>query len=135
VAAQVEPARVSHFTPNLDRRLKILAVDDDVLILMNTAAMLEDLGHEVLEASTGAEALDLLRADHAIDLLITDQSMPNMLGTQLAHFAAEIRPDLPVILATGYGEIPTETRLQITKLEKPYTQALLAQMVEAVMTV
>jgi hypothetical protein len=65
------------------RRLRILAVDDDDLVLMNTTAMLEDLGHVVLEAHSGAQALQILRME-AIDLLVTDQDMPNMTGLQLA---------------------------------------------------
>jgi CheY-like chemotaxis protein len=64
--------------------LKILAVDDDGLILMNTVALLEDLGHEVLEAISGQEALELIGENPDLDLLITDQAMPKMTGTQLA---------------------------------------------------
>ena len=58
------------------RRLTILAVDDDDLVLMNTSAMLEDLGHAVLEAHSGVEALQILKREPAIDLLVTDQAMP-----------------------------------------------------------
>ena len=57
----------------------MLAVDDDGLVLFNTTAMLEDLGHTALEARSGQEALDILRK-HAVDLVITDQAMPQHVG-------------------------------------------------------
>ena len=52
------------------RPLRVLAVDDDALVLFNTAAMLEDLGHTVLQANSGAVALELLR-HHSVDMIIT----------------------------------------------------------------
>jgi len=67
---------------------------------MSTVGMLEDLGHEVLEAHSGDRALEILRDRRTIDLLVTDYSMPRMNGVQLAAAAREIRPDLPVLLAT-----------------------------------
>jgi PAS domain S-box-containing protein len=106
-------------------RLKILAVDDDGLILMNTAALLEDLGHEVLEASSGEMAVAILRHHPDIDVLITDQAMPKMTGTQLADLATDLRSDLPIILASGYGDIPPGSQQRIVKLGKPFTQAML----------
>ncbi len=113
--------------------LKILAVDDDALILLNTAALLEDLGHEVLEATSGKEALEILEEHEDIDLLITDQAMPNMTGTQLVEQAALFRPALPIILATGYGELPPGFEGKILKLTKPFSQAVLeAAVIEAV---
>jgi len=66
------------------RSRTILAVDDDALVLMNTVAMLEDLGHSVFEAYSGKEALELMRQEESIDLVITDQAMPQMSGVQLA---------------------------------------------------
>ena len=66
------------------RPLAVLAVDDDALVLMNTSAMLEDLGHTVFEAKSGQEALGILREEE-IDLVITDQAMPHMTGAQLAE--------------------------------------------------
>ena len=105
--------------------LKILAVDDDALILMNTAALLEDLGHEVLEASSGEMAIEILRQNTNVDVLITDQAMPKMTGTQLADLATELRGDLPIILASGYGDVPPGSQQRIVKLGKPFTQGML----------
>jgi len=105
-----------------DRPLTVLLVDDDALILMNTAALLEDLGHRVIEANSGAEALDLFRANPGIDLLITDQAMPAMTGSELIATVRGARPDLPIVLATGYGEMPDEMSGAVHRLGKPFNQ-------------
>ena len=111
------------------RRMTVLAVDDDSLVLMNTCAMLEELGHTVLQAESGLEALHLLRARPDIGLLITDQAMPEMTGLQLSQTAKVERPELPVILATGYAEMPKGADPSLRRLAKPFTQAELAQVV------
>ncbi|WP_077146337.1 PAS domain-containing protein [Sphingopyxis sp. KK2] len=116
------------------RRHVVLAVDDDAIILMNTAALLEDLGHEVLEAASGDEALELLEARPDIDLLITDQAMPGMTGSELIAAVQAGRPDLPVILATGYGETPATNGLDIQRLGKPYGQSDLRMAIEAIVS-
>jgi PAS domain S-box-containing protein len=103
----------------LPRRLTILAVDDDLLLLTNLSAMLEVLGHEVFEASSGRQALEILRRNSAIDLLITDQGMPRMSGLELIAAVKSERPDLPVILATGYAELPPGSP-SFPRLAKPY---------------
>ncbi|RTL48695.1 MAG: PAS domain-containing sensor histidine kinase [Bradyrhizobiaceae bacterium] len=113
------------------RSLNVLAVDDDGLVLMNTAAMLEDLGHTVFEASSGRQALAILQERDNIDLVITDQAMPVMTGSQLAEAIRAQRPDLPIILATGYAEIPQGKDLALPKLAKPFLQEDLAQAVRA----
>ena len=64
--------------------LTILAVDDDALVLLNTVAMLEDLGHVVRSAETAGAALEILKTDPDIELVLTDQVMPQMTGLQLA---------------------------------------------------
>lgn len=100
--------------------LTVLAVDDDVLVLMNTVMMLEDLGYQVLEASNGTDALKEIEG-RRIDLLITDQKMPNMSGAELISCARRRQPDLPAILATGYSEVQIESEGEsLLKLEKPF---------------
>lgn len=111
------------------RTLKVLAVDDDNLVLMNTTAMLEELGHSVLEASSAKGALESLRAHSDIDLIITDQAMPHMTGLQLAEAAKENFPDLPIILATGYAELPPGNGVNLVKLNKPFSEVELARAV------
>ncbi len=105
---------------------RVLVVDDDQLISMATADMLEDLGHTVIEASSGQAALKLLRRRTDIDLVITDHAMPGMTGTDLARQIRSHWPDLPVILATGYADLPNEEDPGWPRLSKPYHQGELA---------
>ena len=108
------------------RPIAILTVDDDALVLLNTAAMLEDLGHVVYQAASGAEALALLDK-HDIDLLLTDFAMPQMNGVELADAVRARRPDLPVLLATGFAELGEGASPHMPRLAKPFTQAELAR--------
>src|SRR6185437_12695991 len=87
IAEELPPVAASVCEPQMiaSRPLKILAVDDDALVLLNTTAMLEELGHSVREAYSAKDALDILREDSSIELLITDQAMPQMTGMQLAE--------------------------------------------------
>jgi CheY-like chemotaxis protein len=109
------------------RPLRILAVDDDALVLFNTAAMLEDLGHTVYQVSSGSAALEVLRK-HEIDLVITDQAMPKMTGLQLLDAIRRQWPKLPVVLATGYAELPGGLTANVPKLNKPFTEDDLAEL-------
>jgi PAS domain S-box-containing protein len=102
--------------------LVVLAVDDDPLVLMNARAMLEDLGHTVVTATSGAEAIEVLDRVARVDLLITDQAMPNMTGLQLAAIVQEEWPGVPIIIATGYDEMPPGAHGRFEKLKKPYFQ-------------
>ena len=107
-------------------KLAVLVVDDDVLISMSTAMMVEDLGHEVVEVNSGSDALEVLCSDRKIDLLITDFSMPKMNGAQLARAAKEIRPQLRILLASGYAELPLNPAPDFPRIGKPYQQEQLA---------
>jgi CheY-like chemotaxis protein len=111
----------------------ILLVDDDALVCSATASTLADLGHRVFQAPSGRRALELLRAGTAVDLVLTDQAMPGMTGLQLA---AEIRaswPDLPIMLATGYADLPDRAGLKLPRLVKPYGQEEMAAAIAALM--
>jgi PAS domain S-box-containing protein len=107
-------------------RMTILVVDDDPLIALSTVGMLEDLGHEVIEAGSGAAALEILRNGARVDLMITDYSMPKMTGLQLAEAARALRPGLPILLATGYAELPPGSDLELPRMAKPYQQETVA---------
>jgi len=113
------------------RQLCILAVDDDSLVLANIAAMLEDLGHRVIAVGSGARAIEEIESTPAIDLVITDQAMPVMTGTQLIEVLRVRRPTLPVILATGFAELPQGLSNSIGRLSKPFTQRALAEALAA----
>jgi CheY-like chemotaxis protein len=112
--------------------LKVILVDDDRLVLSSTAAMLEDLGHEVIAVPSGQEALDIItHGEIPLDLVIADHLMPGMTGLQLAHAIRAVQPRLPVLLATGYGELPPETDATLPRLAKPFTQRQLAEAASA----
>jgi PAS domain S-box-containing protein len=113
--------------------LTVLVVDDDPLVLMNTAAMLEDLGHTVLEATSGPQALRVLRRSQDIDLVITDQIMPGMTGTQLIEAVQTDYAALPVIIASGFSELPEDGLAGRVRLNKPFKQAELAHALVATM--
>lgn len=91
--------------------------------------MLEDLGHIVLEANSGWQALAILEKDENVDLVITDQSMPGMSGTELARSIVELRPGLPVMLATGYHDVPEGAEMRLPQLAKPYDDVAVAKAV------
>lgn len=105
---------------------RILLVDDDVLIAMSSADMLMDLGHDVVEAHSGKEALDILNNGQVFDLMITDYSMPGMTGADLIKAARALNPDLPILLATGYADLPPGADIEVPRLGKPYSQDSLA---------
>ncbi len=100
----------------------ILVVDDDVLINMNTVDLIEDLGHATLEAYSGAQALTLLQCGVPVDVILTDYAMPGMTGVELASAAQALRPGLPVVLATGYADLPDGVKCALPRLAKPYDQ-------------
>ncbi len=111
----------------------ILVVDDDTLILMSTAAMLEDLGHAVIEAESAARALEILRAGTRVDLLVTDFAMPGMSGLDLVRAARTHRPELPALLVTGYAELPEGAADDLPRLAKPFGQEQLAAELSALL--
>ena len=107
---------------NVNRSAVILFVDDDPLIAMSTTEMLEDLGHRVIGANSARHALDILRSQQWIDLMVTDHVMPGMTGIELAVKSREVRPALPILLATGYADLPDGAPLDLPRLAKPYHQ-------------
>ena len=108
-ASRVEPLKArtevdSRTGPVLVEGLRILLVDDDDLIRESLGALLEAMGHKVLVASGGREGLDLMRAGHPVDLVILDMNMPDMNGAETLERILALRPDLPVLMATGYSD-------------------------------
>jgi len=84
---------------------RILFVDDEPFILQSMRIVLEQMGLDVTTFASSRQALDAFRADpDGFDLIITDQTMPELTGEELARECIAIRPDIPIILATGYSE-------------------------------
>ncbi len=115
------------------RPRSVLLVDDDLLVLSGTAAMLEDLGHAVTEAASPRAALEILRSAAHLDLMVTDFAMPGVNGLELAGAAREARPGLPVILATGFADLRGVVDPGLPRLAKPYGQEDLAARIAAVL--
>ncbi|MGF6113306.1 PAS domain S-box protein [Pseudomonas frederiksbergensis] len=109
--------------------LCVLVVDDDSLVLTSTSLLLEDLGHRVISATSGKQALEAFNSGHAIDLVITDMAMPHMNGAQLAQAIRVLKPDLPIILATGYAERLDGFVTELPRLSKPFTQLHLVEII------
>jgi CheY-like chemotaxis protein len=116
------------------RHCTVLLVEDDALVMAGTAAMLEDLGHAVVEATSGDAALSILRENAAIDLVITDHAMPGMTGMALAERLRADWPQLPVLLASGHAELPQRAGLNIPRLTKPFRRDELANAIADVVT-
>lgn len=114
----------------LPAALRVLAVDDDSLVLMTTSAMLEELGCHVMQADSAAHALELLERN-IIDVVITDQAMPQMTGVQLAREIRHRYVKLPVILATGYAEGLDGLPADFPILAKPFNEQTLARIIGA----
>jgi signal transduction histidine kinase/ActR/RegA family two-component response regulator len=113
---------------------RVLIVDDDLLVMTGTAAMIEDLGHTSIEAHSAAEALAKLASDSEIDVVITDHAMPTMTGLQLAACIQDRFPGLPIILATGYAELPIDpAKMGVLKLTKPCSQHDIAAAIHTAM--
>jgi PAS domain S-box-containing protein len=104
----------------------VLLVDDEQLVRASTADMLTDLGYRVVEAQTAEDALRKLDEELHVDILITDHLMPGMTGVELARAVARRRPDLRVLLISGYAEAEG-VGLEFVRLTKPFRQAELAK--------
>jgi CheY-like chemotaxis protein len=110
------------------RKLSLLLVDDHPEVRSTTAAVLEEMGHEVLQAANGAEALRVLKEnDCRSDLLITDYAMPHLSGTEFLREARTLCPDVPALIITGYAEANAidDRPAGVEILLKPFTPAML----------
>ncbi len=111
------------------RRLRVLVVEDEPMVLSLAERALQALQHEVITAEDGPQALQQLQADNKIDLLFTDLVMPNgMLGVELARLALELQPELKVLFTSGNpAMLPSDLREEMSRmgpiLHKPWTRA------------
>jgi CheY-like chemotaxis protein len=112
----------------------VLLVDDDAAVREVTAATLRDLGHGVVEAASGPEALEALDHRRDVALLLVDFAMPGMNGAEVSREAKRRRPDLPVLFVTGYADAEGLADAGAVRvLQKPYTDAQLALEVDALL--
>jgi two-component system response regulator AtoC len=90
----------------MKKSAKILVVDDEAIIRESLRDWLGDVGHQVLIAESGPQALEIIQKEHPA-ILITDLVMPGMDGIELLRRAKEMSPGIEVIIITAYGSIPT----------------------------
>jgi CheY-like chemotaxis protein len=124
--APAQPAEESPgATPPVGRLGTALLVDDETLVRLSTADMLDDLGYCVVEAPSAEEALRLIRNGLHPDLLITDHLMPGMSGADLARAIRAERPGMPVLVVSGYAE-SDGIAPDLPRLSKPFRSDELA---------
>jgi nitrogen-specific signal transduction histidine kinase/CheY-like chemotaxis protein len=115
----------------------ILVVEDDPDVREMIVGILSDLGYQILVATNGPEALAILNDGHSVDLLFTDIVMPaGMSGTDLAHQASRLRPDLKVLLSSGYAREANHwrsARVEFPFIAKPYRPTTLGKKLEEVL--
>lgn len=131
-SAELEDAQLPRGTAH------ILIVDDESNVLAVEQQMLESLGYRVTCCASAVEALALLRRDpQGIDVLLTDQTMPRQTGIELARDMFALRPDLPVILCTGYSEAVTPETIAAFGIKeclyKPVHKRELAEVIQRVL--
>ena len=135
IAEAPEADRPAAAPADLQMPRRVLLVDDDPLIVAATAELLRDLGHVVMEAAAAQQAWDMLDGGAQVDLVITDHAMPVMTGTELARRIRSRWPELPIVLATGYAELPNGEEPDLPRLSKPYQQDELAAVIARVVGV
>jgi PAS domain S-box-containing protein len=117
---------------------RILFVDDEEMIAEMGKNMLERLGYRVTARSDSSEALAVFRNQpDGFDLVITDQTMPGMTGSDLARRMLEIRPEMPIILCTGYSSLVSEEQARALGIKgfalKPLTKKDIAALIRKVL--
>jgi len=117
---------------------RILLVDDESKIIMMLKQMLSSLGYEVTALSDSLEAFNIFAKNpDNFDLVITDQSMPDMSGTQLTKNILQIRPDIPIILCTGFSEMISEKTAKDMGINeymhKPFSKQEIAETIRRVL--
>lgn len=114
----------------------VLVVDDDAMVRRTTTATLAELGYNVVEAPGGSTAVEIVRArPDRFSVVLLDLVMPGMTGSETFRALTAIRPDLPVVVCTGYAadsHIDTDVKRRIAGLiQKPFTAERLARALEA----
>jgi len=119
-------------------RERIIFIDDESTLAEMGREMLEGLGYEVIAAISSVRALEIFRAQpDRFDLVITDMTMPGMTGKELATEFLRIRPDIPIILCTGFSEIITEEDAKLMGIRefaiKPLNRRTIAELIRKVL--
>jgi len=121
-------------------RERILFVDDEEILAKMGKTMLERLGYHVTVRNNSLEALETFQNQpDTFDIVITDQTMPGMTGSDLSRRMLQIRPDIPIILCTGYSTIITEEKAKSMGIKefafKPLAKKDIAKLIRKVLDV
>ena len=114
----------------------VLLVEDEAFLRELVVENLQDAGYSVVEASDGSAGVDALRSDRPIDVLLSDIKLPDIDGYEVARIGKKLRPELKVILMTGYAPVPLPPALQAQVhcvLRKPFPLSTLPDTVAAAM--
>jgi len=129
VSGHSKPAEAARPSENENNTIRVLLVEDDELIRMNSTEMLSDCGFIVVEAGNAAQALKVVEAEH-IDVLVTDIGLPDMKGGELAVEALRRKPGMAVVFATGDSHLPEGAPENAVLLTKPYDEQQIISAVE-----
>lgn len=113
--------------------LSVLVVDDVESVRRLIRRALEHMGHRVLEAGDGVEALACLAQSRAVDLVITDLRMPNMDGWELATRLSARSPRVPVLFMSGFDEHLAAETVAGPVLPKPFTAEQIEERIRQVL--
>jgi len=136
IKAEVEKEAMDAVAPVEKGDERILFVDNEEPIVQMVSHMLERLGYQLTTRLSSIDALEAFRAaPDKFDLVITDMAMPNMSGVQLSQKLLEIRPDIPIIICTGFSEQISEERIKAMGIRgyimKPVVTSELAKAIRA----
>ena len=109
-------------------KVAVLVVEDMPQVRATAVRIIEDLGHKVFDAYNGHQALKLLQAHPEIEVLFADIRMPGMSGTELAEVAQRLRPNLKIVLTSGYVG-SKDVSADITFVPKPWRAGAIAEAV------
>ncbi|MFN3671073.1 MAG: response regulator [Bosea sp. (in: a-proteobacteria)] len=119
--------------PEAPKSLTVLVCEDDAIIRMDTADMIRDFGHTVLEAENGLSALGMA-GEQPIHILLTDIGLPDISGDELARRLRAVSPEIAIIFATGRDEVPGfENAPRTVLLRKPYRQHSLEKVLATIL--
>ncbi len=138
VTEENEALKVETTTPFQTSTEHILLVDDEKSLLDMTKRILENLHYKVTTEISSVKALEIFKSNpDQFDLIITDQSMPNMSGSEFVAEILKVRPDIPIILCSGYSSKVSEENAKdkgISKyLNKPYSRKILSDAIREVL--
>ena len=111
--------------------MDVLVVDNDPLVRLGTVVMLRDIGYEPTAAADPAHAVEIAKGENAPAILVTDYSMPDMTGIELAHAVQAAQPDTRVLIVTGHDHLPETLEDSWGLLAKPFTSMELREALDA----